>query len=88
MTGLRPASPAATRLWPGRALVGTQLLLSAGMLVSVTNGRLWFPAYRVDLSVYRLGSAVLLHGGALYGPLPPLVTGERLACCAGTTGPP
>jgi alpha-1,2-mannosyltransferase len=64
--------------WPGRAVVGAQALLLVALLVSVTNGRLWFPAYRVDLAVYRLGSTVLLHGGALYGPLPPLVTGQRL----------
>jgi alpha-1,2-mannosyltransferase len=53
-------------------------MVLTGLLVSVTDGRLRFPAYRVDLEVYRLGSTVLLRGGALYGPLPPLATGERL----------
>lgn len=66
------------RPWAGRALVGAQLAILAAFLVSVTNGRLRFPGYRVDLSVYRLGSLVWWHGGALYGTLPPLVTGERL----------
>jgi alpha-1,2-mannosyltransferase len=67
-----------SRPWAGRAVIGVQVLLFAGLLVSVTNGRLWFPAYRVDLSVYRLGSAALLHGEALYGRLPQLANGERL----------
>ncbi|HEY1574501.1 MAG TPA: glycosyltransferase 87 family protein [Pseudonocardiaceae bacterium] len=70
--------PWTTRPRAGRVLLGAQLLVLAGLLVSITNGRLRFPAYRVDLEVYRLGSAVLLHGGALYGPLPALATGERL----------
>lgn len=67
-----------TRPWAVPALIAAQVLLSAGLLVSVTGGRLRFPAYRVDLEVYRLGSSVVLRGGALYGPLPALATGERL----------
>jgi alpha-1,2-mannosyltransferase len=59
-------------------LIGVQVLVLVALLVSVTNGRPRFPAYRVDLGVYRLGSTVLLHGGALYGRLPPLATGARL----------
>jgi alpha-1,2-mannosyltransferase len=67
-----------TRSWAARALVSGQVLVLLAFLVSVTNGRLRFPAYRVDLSVYRLGSIALLHGQALYGQLPPLETGEQL----------
>jgi len=34
--------------------------------------------YRIDLNVYRIGSAVWLRGGDLYGALPPTSTGARL----------
>jgi alpha-1,2-mannosyltransferase len=62
----------------GLVLLGAHLALLGALLVSVTNGRLRFPAYRVDLEVYRLGSAVLLHGGALYGTLLPTQDGQQL----------
>lgn len=60
------------------ALVGAQLLVLAVVLVSYNDGRVRFPAYRVDLDVYRLGSAALLHGEALYGTLPPTGDGQLL----------
>ncbi|MFI5585386.1 glycosyltransferase 87 family protein [Amycolatopsis sp. NPDC051758] len=59
-------------------LPGAQVLVLVALLVSYHDGRLRFPAYRVDLDVYRLGSAALLHGEALYGALPPTGDGQLL----------
>ncbi len=59
-------------------LLGAQLLVLVAVLVSYNGGRWRFPAYRVDLDVYRLGSAALLHGQALYGTLPPTGDGQFL----------
>lgn len=59
-------------------LLGAQVLVLAVLLVSYNDGRVRFPAYRVDLDVYRLGSAALLHGDALYGTLPPTGDGQLL----------
>ena len=61
-----------------RVLLGLQLLALVPLSISVTGGRLRFPGYRVDLDVYRLGSGVLLHGGALYGALTPTQDGQAL----------
>lgn len=60
-------------------LFGTQAVAVVVLLVSFSGGRLRFPAYRVDLDVYRLGATVLLHGGALYGTLPATQDGQHLA---------
>jgi alpha-1,2-mannosyltransferase len=62
----------------GYVLLGAQLLVLLPLLVSYNDGRWRFPAYRVDLDVYRLGSAALLHGEALYGTLPPTQDGQFL----------
>lgn len=59
-------------------LLGTQLVVLVALLVSYNGGRWRFPAYRVDLDVYRLGSTALLHGQALYGTLPPTGDGQFL----------
>ncbi|WP_240521531.1 glycosyltransferase 87 family protein [Amycolatopsis vastitatis] len=59
-------------------LLGAHALVLAVLLVSYNDGRVRFPAYRVDLDVYRLGSAALLHGRALYGTLPPTGDGQFL----------
>lgn len=66
------------RLGNAYVLLGAQLLVLAALLVSYNDGRWRFPAYRVDLDVYRLGSAALLHGDALYGTLPPTGDGQSL----------
>lgn len=66
------------RLTSGYVLAGAQVLVLAALLVSYHDGRLRFPAYRVDLDVYRLGSSALLHGQALYGMLPPTGDGQLL----------
>jgi alpha-1,2-mannosyltransferase len=60
------------------ALFGARIAMLAMLTVSVTGGRVRFPAYRLDLDVYRLGSTVLLHGGTLYGTLPLTQNGLRL----------
>ncbi|MET8848986.1 glycosyltransferase 87 family protein [Amycolatopsis sp. NPDC004625] len=62
----------------GYVLLGAQLIVLVAVLVSYNGGRWRFPAYRVDLDVYRLGSAALLHGQALYGTLPPTGDGQSL----------
>ncbi|WP_244170327.1 glycosyltransferase 87 family protein [Amycolatopsis tolypomycina] len=66
------------RLGNRYVLLGAQLLVPAAVLVSYNGGRWRFPAYRVDLDVYRLGSGALLHGQALYGTLPPTGDGQFL----------
>ncbi|WP_103339154.1 glycosyltransferase 87 family protein [Amycolatopsis sp. CA-126428] len=66
------------RLGNKYVLLGAQLLVLVAVLVSYNGGRWRFPAYRVDLDVYRLGSAALLHGQALYGTLPPTGDGQSL----------
>ncbi|WP_043787615.1 glycosyltransferase 87 family protein [Amycolatopsis rifamycinica] len=71
---------AAARARPGSSwvLLGAQPLVLVAVLVSYNGGRWRFPAYRVDLDVYRLGSTALLHGQALYGTLPPTGDGQFL----------
>ncbi|WP_410565484.1 glycosyltransferase 87 family protein [Amycolatopsis sp. cmx-4-61] len=66
------------RLGNWYVLLGAQLLVLVAVLVSYNGGRWRFPAYRVDLDVYRLGSTALLHGQALYGTLPPTGDGQLL----------
>jgi alpha-1,2-mannosyltransferase len=60
------------------ALLGTQAVALVPLLLSIGHGGLRFPAYRVDLDVYRLGASVLLHGGDLYGTLPLTGDGQQL----------
>ena len=47
-------------------------------LLSYSGHGVRFGPYRIDLNVYRIGSAVWLRGGNLYGVLPPTSTGARL----------
>jgi alpha-1,2-mannosyltransferase len=47
-------------------------------LLSYSRHGVGFGPYRIDLDVYRIGSAVWLHGGNLYGPLRPTSAGARL----------
>ena len=42
------------------------------------RSRAGFGPYRLDLDVYRIGGRVWLHGGNLYGALPPTASGVRL----------
>ena len=50
----------------------------AFFLLSYSRHGVGFGPYRIDLNVYRIGSAAWLHGGDLYGVLPPTSTGARL----------
>src|SRR3954467_15713725 len=52
-------------------LLGAHALVLVALLVSYNDGRLRFPAYRVDLDVYRLGPAALPRGGAVFRAPPP-----------------
>jgi len=85
----RPGTDRMRRMTGGRAgvratpankyvLLGAQLIVLVAVLVSYNGGRWRFPAYRVDLDVYRLGSTAMLHGQALYGTLPPTGDGQLL----------
>jgi alpha-1,2-mannosyltransferase len=47
-------------------------------LLSYSRHGVSFGPYRIDLNVYRIGSAVWLRGGNLYGVLPPTSIGARL----------
>jgi alpha-1,2-mannosyltransferase len=47
-------------------------------LLSYSGHGVRFGPYRIDLNVYRIGSAVWLRGGNLYGVLPPTSSGARL----------
>jgi alpha-1,2-mannosyltransferase len=47
-------------------------------LLSYSGNGVSFGPYRIDLNVYRIGSAVWLRGGDLYGALPPTSSGARL----------
>ena len=47
-------------------------------LLSYSRHGVSFGPYRIDLNVYRIGSAVWLRGGELYGVLPPTSSGARL----------
>lgn len=47
-------------------------------LLNYSSHGIGFLPYRIDLDVYRIGSRVWLHGGNLYGPLPPTAEGARL----------
>ena len=50
----------------------------AFFLLSYSRHGVSFGPYRIDLNVYRIGSAAWLHGGDLYGVLPPTSSGARL----------
>jgi alpha-1,2-mannosyltransferase len=50
----------------------------AFFLLSYSRHGVSFGPYRIDLNVYRIGSATWLRGGDLYGVLPPTSSGARL----------
>ncbi|HEX4703913.1 MAG TPA: glycosyltransferase 87 family protein [Pseudonocardiaceae bacterium] len=60
------------------ALLVLQAVVLVPLLVSIGPRGPRFPAYRVDLDVYRLGATALLHGGDLYGTLPLTGDGQHL----------
>jgi len=64
--------------WTRGGLVGLNASAVTFFLLSYSRHGVGFGPYRIDLDVYRIGSAVWLHGGNLYGPLPPTSAGARL----------
>jgi alpha-1,2-mannosyltransferase len=64
----------------GRALALAAVNLSAVtyFLLSFSRRGIGFGPYRIDLDVYRIGGQVWLHGGNLYGRLPPTRLGIAL----------
>lgn len=64
--------PVGERSGRGRAvaLCALVLLVFAVSLITVSNGKLNFDVYRVDLNVYRLGGRAWLNDKDLYGQLP------------------
>lgn len=74
--GWLPARPGPL---PARALlVAVNLAAVAFFLLSFSWPVLGFGPYGIDLDVYRIGGQVWLHGGDLYGSLPPTRSGVRL----------
>jgi alpha-1,2-mannosyltransferase len=69
----RPAAPTGRVL-----LVAANLAAVVFYLLTLRNGRISFGPYRIDLDVYRIGSAVWLRHGDLYGVLPATSSGARL----------
>lgn len=64
----------------GRALALAAVNLGAVtyFLLSFSRRGIGFGPYRIDLDVYRIGGQLWLHGGNLYGLLPPTQAGVRL----------
>ena len=59
-------------------LIAVNLATATFFLLSYSGHGVSFGPYRIDLNVYRIGSAVWLRGGNLYGMLPPTSSGARL----------
>jgi alpha-1,2-mannosyltransferase len=80
------ASPPRPPTFPGRprsrwtrgGLIGLNVAAVTFFLLSYSRHGVGFGPYRIDLDVYRIGSAAWLHGRDLYGPLPPTSAGARL----------
>jgi alpha-1,2-mannosyltransferase len=64
--------------WARGGLIAANVAAITFFLLSYSRHGVGFGPYRIDLDVYRIGSAVWLHGGRLYGPLPPTTAGARL----------
>jgi alpha-1,2-mannosyltransferase len=60
------------------ALAAVNLGVLAYFLLNFSGPGIGFLPYRIDLDVYRIGGRVWLHGGNLYGSLPPTASGARL----------
>ena len=72
--GTRPAGTLAGRR---RSSLLVTLTLAVAAIYFVHLGRgIGLGVHRIDLEVYCTGAKVLLHGGDLYGPLPPLGDGQ------------
>ena len=64
--------------WARGCLIAVNLAAVTFFLLSYSRHGVSFGPYRIDLNVYRIGSAEWLRGGDLYGALPPTSTGARL----------
>ena len=64
--------------WARGCLIAVNLAAVTFFLLSYSRHGVSFGPYRIDLNVYRIGSAAWLRGGDLYGVLPPTSTGARL----------
>ena len=64
--------------WARGCLIAVNLAAVAFFLLSYSRHGVSFGPYRIDLNVYRIGSVAWLHGGDLYGALPPTSSGARL----------
>ena len=64
--------------WARGCLIAINLAAVAFFLLSYSRHGVSFGPYRIDLNVYRIGSVAWLHGGDLYGVLPPTSSGARL----------
>jgi alpha-1,2-mannosyltransferase len=77
-----PALPSSGRRtaarWVQGCLIALNVAAAAFFLLSYSRHGVSFGPYRIDLNVYRIGSAVWLRGGNLYGALPPTSSGARL----------
>jgi alpha-1,2-mannosyltransferase len=58
--------------------IALNIVVLAYFLVSLGPHGIGFSPYRIDLDVYRIGSQVWLHGGNLYGTIPPTSGGAHL----------
>jgi alpha-1,2-mannosyltransferase len=67
-----------TGCWARGCLIAVNLAAVTFFLLSYSRRGVSFGPYRIDLNVYRIGSAVWLRGGDLYGVLPPTSSGARL----------
>jgi len=69
------------RGWPDPALVALVAVNACALayfFLRFSAHGIGFLPYRIDLDVYRIGGRVWLHGGNLYGSLPPTASGARL----------
>ena len=64
--------------WALTALVLVNLGTVLFFLLTFSGRGIGFGPYHIDLDVYRIGGQTWLHGGNLYGPLPPTRSGVRL----------
>ena len=60
------------------ALATVNLGVLTSFLVSFSRRGIGLFPYHIDLDVYRIGGQTWLHGGNLYGSLPPTLSGMRL----------
>ncbi|MCE3554733.1 glycosyltransferase 87 family protein [Pseudonocardia sp. RS11V-5] len=79
LSSTRPGAAEMVRRVRLRVASPRSLVISLPLLaISVTALLLHTHGYHIDLEVYRLGVDTWLHGGDMYGPLPPTISGLAL----------